>query len=104
MKRGLLTSLLVAVFIPGVVISQSKNIAEFKNWPRGTSPREIGIRVADHFVATPHTNFNRPTPPRSITYTETCTWYGTMTFAKETGNKKLLQQMVDRFQPMFGSQ
>jgi hypothetical protein len=73
--------------------AQTKNeIADFKNWPKGSSPEEIGKRVADHFVATPHTNFNRPTPPRTITYPETCTWYGALTFAKETGDKKLVEQ------------
>jgi unsaturated rhamnogalacturonyl hydrolase len=49
---------------------------EFGEWPKGSSPAEIGKRVAERFAATPHTNFGRPTPPRSITYPETCTWYG----------------------------
>src|SRR4051812_11064831 len=89
--------LLITIFIP--VITH----AQFKNWPTGTSPEEIGKRVAGHFVATPHTNFNRPTPPRSITYPETCTWYGALTFAKQTGNKELVQQLVARFEPLFGS-
>jgi rhamnogalacturonyl hydrolase YesR len=103
MKSFLLKSLLGIALVPGTVLSQKKGIADFTNWPAGVSPTEIGNRVADHFVLTPHTNFNRPTPPRSITYPETCTWYGSLTFAKETGNKKLAQQLVDRFQPMFGS-
>lgn len=74
-----------------------------KNWPKGCSPQEIGQRVAKRFVLTPHTNFNRPSPPRVITYPETCTWYGALTFAKESGNKKLLQQLIERFAPLFGS-
>jgi unsaturated rhamnogalacturonyl hydrolase len=77
--------------------------AQFNNWPKGASPTEIGKRVAQHFVETPHTNFNRPTPPRVITYPETCTWYGALHFAKETGNKKLAQQLAARFEPLFGS-
>lgn len=76
---------------------------DLNNWPTGASPKEIGKRVADRFVATPHTNFNRPTPPRSITYPETCTWYGSLTFAKETGDKKLVERLVQRFEPLFGS-
>jgi rhamnogalacturonyl hydrolase YesR len=78
-------------------------IAEFKDWPKGASPNEIGKRVADRFIATPHTNFNRPTPPRTITYPETCTWYGALAFAKVEGDKKLVAQLAQRFEPLFGS-
>jgi unsaturated rhamnogalacturonyl hydrolase len=94
----------LAVFISVIVNAQTKNeISNFKNWPKGSSPQEIGKRVADHFVATPHTNFNRPTPPKTITYPETCTWYGALTFAKATSDKRLVEQLVQRFEPLFGS-
>src|SRR5690349_7442967 len=33
---------------------------DFGPWPAGTSPQEIGKRVAENFVAKPHSNFNRP--------------------------------------------
>lgn len=95
---------LVIVSLPVLTIAQSKtNIKEFKNWPKGSSPQEIGKRVSDHYIETPHTNFNRPVPPRVITYPETCTWYGALTFAKQTNDKKLLGQLAQRFQPLFGS-
>jgi rhamnogalacturonyl hydrolase YesR len=97
-------SIAFVFFISNVAQAQTKNeIADFKDWPKGSSPKEIGKRLADHFVATPHTNFNRPTPPRTITYPETCTWYGALTFAKETGDKKLVEQLAERFEPLFGS-
>ena len=51
-----------------------KAVKEFENWPKGTSPVEIGKRVTDRFIVTPHTNFGRPTPPKVITYAETCAW------------------------------
>ena len=56
--------------------------ASLRNFPPGCSPKEVGKRIAEHFIATPHTNFGRPAPPRVITYPETCTWYGALTFAK----------------------
>jgi unsaturated rhamnogalacturonyl hydrolase len=94
----------IAVFLSVAVNAQTKNeIADFNNWPKGTSPKEIGKRVADKFIVTPHTNFNRPTPPRTITYPETCTWYGALNFAKVTGDKNLVQQLVKRFEPLFGT-
>jgi rhamnogalacturonyl hydrolase YesR len=75
--------------------------ADFGAWPQGRSPTEIGTRVANRFVATPHTNFGRPTPPSSITYPESCTWYGALTFAKLSHNTALTKQLIDRFEPLF---
>src|SRR5687768_8672302 len=80
-----------------------KGSAASAKWPAGTSPQEVGKRVAEHFVATPHTNFGRSTPPKVITYPETCTWYGALTFAKQTGDKELTQKLAQRFEPLFGS-
>lgn len=77
---------------------------DFGPWAPGTSPQEIGQRVADRFVASPHSNFNRTTPPNSITYPETCVWYGALTFAQLSGNKALTAQLVQRFEPMFGEE
>jgi unsaturated rhamnogalacturonyl hydrolase len=71
--------------------------ANLKHWPKGTSPQEIGKRVADRFIATPHTNFGKKTPPRNITYSEVCTWYGALTFGEESGNKELFRKLKDRF-------
>lgn len=83
--------------------AQSSKIEAFKNWPAGTAPKEIGDRIAERFVATPHTNFNRPTAPKVITYPESCTWYGALVFAKVTGNKVLTRKLADRFEPLLGS-
>ncbi len=73
----------------------------FGNWPQGRSPAEIGKRVADHFAATPHTNFGRPTPPSSITYPEACTWYGALTFAQLSHDAALTAKLTARFDPLF---
>jgi rhamnogalacturonyl hydrolase YesR len=80
-----------------------QTIKEFKNFPAGAAPEEIGKRIATRFVSLPHSNFGRPTPPKVITYPETCTWYGALTFAKLTGDKNLTAQLVQRFEPLLGS-
>jgi unsaturated rhamnogalacturonyl hydrolase len=105
MKQVIRCLLLAAgVLQAGICDAQSKKeSADLKNWPKGSSPKEVGKRVADHFVATPHTNFNRPTPPKVITYPETCTWYGALNFAKLTNDKKLVSQLAERFEPLFGA-
>jgi rhamnogalacturonyl hydrolase YesR len=76
--------------------------ADFGSWPKGSSPKEIGKRVAERFAAMPHTNFGRPTPPRSITYTETCAWYGGLSFALLSKDEALTQKLIARFEPLFG--
>jgi unsaturated rhamnogalacturonyl hydrolase len=80
-----------------------KSKVQKESWPAGTSPQEVGKRVAEHFVATPHTNFGRTTPPRVITYPEVCAWYGALTFAKQTNDAALTQKLAQRFEPLLGA-
>ncbi len=74
-----------------------------KSFPKDATPQVIGKRIAERFVSMPHSNFNRGTPPKVITYPESCTWYGALTFAKETKDNALKQQLIQRFEPLFGS-
>lgn len=74
---------------------------EFTNWPAGTSPQEVGKRVAERFVSIPHGNFGRTTPATSIIYPEVCTWYGALTFAQLTKDKDLTDRLIKRFDPLF---
>jgi rhamnogalacturonyl hydrolase YesR len=79
-------------------------VKSFQNWPAGTSPQEIGARVAERFIATPHTNFGRPGGPGRITYPEVVTWYGALTFAQLTGNKDMTSRLTQRFEPFFSTE
>ncbi len=76
--------------------------SDFGTWPKGTSPVEIGRRVAERFQATPHTNFGRPSRPTSITYPETCAWYGALGFAQLSHDEALRKKLIARFEPLFG--
>src|SRR6266481_7624078 len=67
----------------------------FTNWPAGTSPQEVGKRVAEHFVTTPHAD------PKRIVYQEVCTWYGALTFAQLSGDKDLTAKLIQRFDPLM---
>lgn len=76
---------------------------EFKDWPEGTSPEEIGRLVSKRFVEVPHPNFDgNPAPPNEITYPETCAWFGALRYADVTRNRELLKQLEERFLPIFG--
>src|SRR5882757_8333252 len=101
---GLSVSALLC-FQANTSLAQSKtDNADLQHFPKGCSPKEVGDRVTKHFIATPHTNFGRPTPPKVLTYPETCTWYGALEFAKESGNKELAAQLAQRFEPLFGKE
>jgi unsaturated rhamnogalacturonyl hydrolase len=80
----------------GEATGQANN-SDLKNWPEHSSPNEIGKRIANRFVAAPHPNFGRPTPPKTITYPEVCTWFGALTFAKESRDKDLSKKLRERF-------
>jgi len=100
---GMALSCLLAFILQLPCNSQNKIVnSDLKNWPKGTSPQEIGKRVAEHFVVSPHFNSFRPGPPKSIIYPETCSWYGALTFAELSKDKKLIQELRDRFEPFFG--
>ena len=72
----------------------------FTDWPKGTSPEEIGLRVAERFIASPHGNYGGNSRPH-IPYFEVCTWYGALSFAKQTKNKDLTEKLIRRFDPLF---
>jgi unsaturated rhamnogalacturonyl hydrolase len=73
-------------------------------WPAGASPQEVGLLVAQRFVASPHPGFNRGGRMSPIIYPETCAWYGALTFAQLTGNKDLTAALIKRFDPLFGAE
>jgi len=100
----LLAMVCIAALIGHTTHAQSKKEnGDLKHFPKGSTPEEVGKRVADHFIATPHTNFGRTTPPKFITYPETCTWYGALAFAKVTHNKAMTHQLGERFTPLLST-
>lgn len=75
--------------------------AQFDNWPKGSSPQEVGQKVTERFILLPHGIYNAPNTKPHIPYFEVCTWYGALTFADLTKNKKLTEQLIDRFEPLL---
>src|SRR5258708_15962915 len=73
---------------------------EFRNWPAGTSPQEIGKRVTERFLNTPHLLSHDNQPPY-ITYPESVTWYGALTFAQLSGDMELSSRLIQRFVPLL---
>ncbi|MGB6858543.1 MAG: glycoside hydrolase family 88 protein [Terracidiphilus sp.] len=67
----------------------------FTNWPLGDTPQEVGKRVAEHFVTSPHQG------NKTIEYSEVGTWYGALTFAQLTHDDALQNELIQRFQSVM---
>ena len=85
---------LTALPLPSAVLTAAAQQDYFANWPPGTSPQEVGKRVAEHFVASPHQGDH-------VFYGEVGTWYGALTFAHLTSDKVLQDKLVRRFDPLL---
>lgn len=86
-SHTLLTILLFAVSIS----AQSY----FKNWEKGTSPEEVGKRIAENWAAK---SFEFESGKRQfLIYPEVCTWYGALTTAKLIKDKDLQNRLVAKF-------
>ncbi|RYD46915.1 MAG: glycosyl hydrolase, partial [Verrucomicrobiaceae bacterium] len=70
----------------------------FSDWPEGTSPRFIGTRLAERFIGELK---RKPTGgiKREIRYQEIITWYGSLTFAKVSGQSNLTKELIERMDP-----
>jgi len=71
----------------------------FRNWPKGTSPREIGKRVAENFVAR---KLEAEQGKRQyVIYPEVCAWYGGLTVAELTNDRDLKTRLIQKFDPLL---
>jgi unsaturated rhamnogalacturonyl hydrolase len=80
---------------------------DFNSWPEGSSPQEIGIRLVEKYLSTPHKNsgdVSSTDTPQQITYSEACTWLGSLWFAGITDNDDLLETLEERFTPLFDNE
>src|SRR5215469_13083496 len=71
---------------------------DLQQWPKGYEPRELGTKVAEHFLPSPHYHTDR------IVYPEVCAWYGALELARVTNNTDLISKLQTRFEPLFSSE
>jgi rhamnogalacturonyl hydrolase YesR len=90
--------MIIILILPLSIFSQPVKVnSDLKHWPKGSTPQEIGKRIAEHFVIRP-----LPVAPRKIPYPEVCTWYGALTFASLAKDNKLITRLEERFSTLFG--
>lgn len=90
---------LYSFFVPGLLLAGAIPLAPqtdlFNNWPTGSSPQEVGKRVAEHFVTSPHQGDG------TIFYGEAAAWYGAFTFSQLTHDDALRGKLIHRFEPLM---
>jgi len=97
----LITQTLLLFLIVPNVNSQSYDLKKF---PKGSQPREIGIKLTERYLQTPHShwgNIDGKNKTPFITYPDVCAWLGALWFTKAIKDDDLYQQLVDRFEPLF---
>jgi rhamnogalacturonyl hydrolase YesR len=97
-------TLLGAALVCGLLLSNLNLAAQtkadsFANWPAGTSPQEVGLRVSQRFVPSAHFIHHEF---ETIHYAEVATWYGALTYAQLAQDKALTSQLQSRFEPLLG--
>ena len=86
-------------FVPSLLLAGAIPLAAqadlFNNWPTGSSPQEVGKRIAEHFVTSPHQGDG------TIFYGEAAAWYGAFTFSQLTHDDALRTKLIHRFEPLM---
>ncbi|HVE56323.1 MAG TPA: glycoside hydrolase family 88 protein [Pyrinomonadaceae bacterium] len=95
LKKIFVSLLTVAAFS---VLSGTRADAQskyFGNWAPGTSPKEVGKRLAENWMKR---DFEFEGGKRQyVIYPEICTWYGALTVAEETKDKDLQTRLTKKF-------
>ncbi|WP_300598420.1 glycoside hydrolase family 88 protein [Niabella sp.] len=76
------------------LFAQKQLLAGF---PKGTTPNEVGRRLAYHFVDGRHELY----AGQYIHYAEVCSWNGALDYALNAKDRKLIRLLQDKFEPLF---
>jgi unsaturated rhamnogalacturonyl hydrolase len=75
---------------------RAETVPAFTHWPAGSSPAEIGKRVAENFAAR---QFQWQADPRRryVIYPEICAWYGSLDVARLLGDADLQKRLQAKY-------
>ncbi len=93
--KAFLKIVAVGILISGGSAITTAQTDYFSNWPAGSAPQDVGKRVAEHFVTSPHQGNG------TIFYGEVATWYGALTFAQLTHDDTLRGSLIHKFEPLM---
>lgn len=79
---------------------------DLKHFPEGSRPEEIGKKLVEHYLDTPHSHWGDVRSKydvKLVTYPDVCAWLGSLWFAQTTDDKGLHDALVERFEPLFST-
>ena len=94
MKTAPRIAALAVIFLLAAVIAPAQQ-DYFSNWPEGRSPQDVGKRLAEHFVTSPHQY------TATIHYSEVASWYGALTYAQLTHDNALRDALIKKYEPLM---
>ena len=83
--------MILCIVLPSQLLFAQVNV--LSGFPKGTTPEEVGKRLAYHFVDMKHALY----VGKWIGYYETFTWSGALKYAALTKDKKLIKLLQDKF-------
>src|SRR6476646_10416697 len=89
------------VLLIGLTVCQTARAQSdyFDNWPAGTSPKEVGKRLAENFA---DRKLEFQSGKREfVIYPEACAWYGALNIAGQTKDQDLITRLVRKFDPLL---
>ncbi|MCM1301436.1 MAG: glycoside hydrolase family 88 protein [Alistipes senegalensis] len=100
-------SILLLALLASVVSAGAQKSWDLKHFPDGCRPDEIGVRLTERYLHTPHSHWGDIDPNRKVTlvtYPDVCAWLGALWFTTGTRNDSLYTKLVERFEPLFTTQ
>jgi rhamnogalacturonyl hydrolase YesR len=90
-----------------IAFSAHSQSYDLKHFPPGCDPEEVGIKLTERYLQTPHSHWGSIQSKRKvtlITYPDVCAWLGGLWFTEAGGDDKLGNKLIERFEPLFDSQ
>lgn len=98
MKSIIRTTFILVICILATACGRHRNYS-LSEWPEGFTPQETGLRLEEKYLETPHKSsgdVSSSDDPTQITYSEACTWLGSLWFADVTDNADLLARLDEQ--------
>jgi unsaturated rhamnogalacturonyl hydrolase len=89
-----------------IIIAMQINLhgqKSFIHFPQGTSPHEVGLKIANRFIQSKHGVYGGMNIKPHIPYFEVCVWQGALSFSQLTHNDSLKLKLIERFTPLWST-
>lgn len=100
-------SILSVLLLAAAPSAKAQKSWDLKHFPKGSQPEEIGVRLTERYLRTPHSHWGDIASKNKVmlvTYPDVCAWLGALWFTTGTGNDSLYTKLVERFEPLFTTQ